>query len=79
MEFASPAALEAAELRALAGVEQVRRVADGWALTVERVHVAVPALLAFLEARQAPLQRLSTHSATLEDVFVTLTGRTLRD
>jgi ABC-2 type transport system ATP-binding protein len=39
----------------------------------------VPALLAYLTARGAPLTELKTHSATLEDVFVSLTGRHLRD
>jgi ABC-2 type transport system ATP-binding protein len=79
VEFDTPSELDAAELGKIAGVEQVRRVGASWALTVGRVHLAVPALLAFLEARAAPLARLTTHSATLEDVFVTLTGRHLRD
>ena len=79
VEFASGAALEARDLTAVSGVTAVRRHNGAWALTVERIHVAVPALLAFLEARKAPLQNLTTHSATLEDVFVTLTGRHLRD
>jgi len=39
----------------------------------------VPGVLAHLEMVGAPLERLSTHSATLEDVFVALTGRHLRD
>jgi ABC-2 type transport system ATP-binding protein len=39
----------------------------------------VPALLDALRTHQATLSQLSTHSATLEDVFVTLTGRQLRD
>jgi ABC-2 type transport system ATP-binding protein len=66
-------------LRALPGVQGVRRAGAGWALTVDRLHVAVPALLALLDDRGAPLEALSTHRATLEDVFVTLTGRRLRD
>ncbi len=66
-------------LGALPGVHSVRRVAGGFALTVERVHVAVPALLAHVEERGATLLRLATHSATLDDVFVALTGRQLRD
>ena len=73
------AALDEAALRALPGVQAVRRSGAGWALTVDRPHVAVPALLALLDARGAPLEALSTHRATLEDVFVTLTGRRLRD
>ena len=40
---------------------------------------AVPALLAELRERSLTLGELATHSATLEDVFVSLTGRQLRD
>src|SRR5882762_7227755 len=39
----------------------------------------VPALLAELTRQNVSLTELRTHSATLEDVFVTLTGRHLRD
>jgi ABC-2 type transport system ATP-binding protein len=66
-------------LRALPGVQAARPLGPGWALTVERPHVAIPALLAHLEALGVPLGALSTHRASLEDVFVTLTGRNLRD
>ena len=76
---AGPAELDLAALRALPGVEAARRSGAGFALTVERTHVAIPALLEHLEARHVPLDALSTHRATLEDVFVTLTGRRLRD
>ena len=63
----------------LPGVRAARHVADGYALTVDEVHVSIPALLDFLEKLEAPLTRLSTHHATLEDVFVSLTGRQLRE
>jgi ABC-2 type transport system ATP-binding protein len=43
------------------------------------VHRAVPALLQALGARGESLASLVTHTATLEDVFVSLTGRHLRD
>ncbi len=79
VEFQSDRAVEEAALGSLAGVRAVRRVADAWALTVDEVHVAVPALLDHLEKLGAPLLRLSTHHATLEDVFVSLTGRQLRE
>jgi ABC-2 type transport system ATP-binding protein len=39
----------------------------------------MPALLAELERRHLSLVELRTHTATLEDVFVALTGRQLRD
>ena len=43
------------------------------------VHRAVPALLAELSERGAEPTQLTTHHATLEDVFMALTGRRLRD
>jgi ABC-2 type transport system ATP-binding protein len=67
------------ELAALPGVQAVRPGADRTALTVAAVHRAVPALLGLLERRGAELSLLATHHATLEDVFVSLTGRQLRD
>jgi ABC-2 type transport system ATP-binding protein len=48
-------------------------------MQVTALHSAVPALLAELVRRGVRLTELRTHSATLEDVFVTLTGRHLRD
>ena len=71
--------LERADLASMPGVTAVRPQAGGWALTVNEVHVTVPALLAELARRDVRLEHLSTHSPTLEDVFVTLTGRKLRD
>jgi len=46
---------------------------------VEELHRAMPALLGELRRQGAQLTELRTHSATLEDVFVSLTGRHLRD
>jgi len=70
---------EAAALTALPGVRAVRPVVDRTALTVSEVHRAVPALMALLQSRGCELSMLVTHHATLEDVFVSLTGRQLRD
>jgi ABC-2 type transport system ATP-binding protein len=50
-----------------------------WTLEVVQLARAVPALLAELSRRGLTLGELATHSATLEDVFVSLTGRQLRD
>jgi ABC-2 type transport system ATP-binding protein len=63
----------------LPSVRQARREAAGFALIVDEPHVAIPELLAELERQHVVLQRLTTHHATLEDVFVSMTGRTLRD
>jgi ABC-2 type transport system ATP-binding protein len=48
-------------------------------LTVKDVGVALPALMALLADRGAALSALASHPATLEDMFVHLTGRGLRD
>jgi ABC-2 type transport system ATP-binding protein len=76
---AAPPAPPVDQLAALPGVKAVRPGTDRTALTVSEVHRAVPALLALLERRGATLSLLATHHATLEDVFVALTGRQLRD
>jgi ABC-2 type transport system ATP-binding protein len=71
--------LDAAELRAIDGVRDARSDNGVVRMQVTALHRAVPALLAELVQRGIPLTELRTHSATLEDVFVTLTGRQLRD
>ena len=43
------------------------------------IHETIPAVLGVLAAAGVPVRELATHSATLEDVFVSLTGRHLRD
>ena len=63
---------------AVGGAEPGRQ--DGvWRLQVSELHEAMPALLGELRRQGVQLSELRTHSATLEDVFVTLTGRQLRD
>ena len=66
-------------LAALPGVRDVRRHDGQLHLSTSELHLTVPALLELLNRRQATLSQLGTHSATLEDVFVNLTGKHLRD
>jgi ABC-2 type transport system ATP-binding protein len=75
----SSAALTSEVLAALPSVEAVTRDAGRWRLTVREVHRAVPALLGALAERGATPTELTTHHASLEDVFMGLTGRRLRD
>ena len=71
--------LDEKKATALPGVRAVRHVGDGFALAVDPLHVALPALVDHLREAGLGLERLSTRHATLEDVFVSLTGRGLRD
>jgi len=68
-----------AELLALAEVAAVERDQERVTLTVSSVHRALPRLLELFSAREMAIDGLSTRHATLEDVFVHLTGRQLRE
>ena len=68
---------EAALMR-LPGVRRASRLDGGGTLIVAHLHESLPALLRVVDAPD-PFTLLTTHSATLEDVFMTLTGRHLRD
>jgi ABC-2 type transport system ATP-binding protein len=67
------------DLAGLASVRSARRDGAAYSLAVERPHVALPALLTHLQSRSLVMASLTTRHATLEDVFVSLTGRHLRE
>ncbi len=67
-------------LKELPTVKTVRRAGDGaLSLSVAEPAQVLPALLILLQTLSVKLLGLTTRTATLEDVFVTLTGRHLRD
>jgi ABC-2 type transport system ATP-binding protein len=65
--------------RQLPGVEAVRHDDGLVSLTVREPHLTIPALLAAVEQMGRALEHLTTRQASLEDVFVRLTGRHLRE
>jgi ABC-2 type transport system ATP-binding protein len=78
----SPEALHAAVVEALKtipGVESHLVDASVHQLSVDELHTTVPLIFAALEEQGLHMNDFRTHSATLEDVFVRLTGRNLRD
>jgi ABC-2 type transport system ATP-binding protein len=82
IEFGLEANGEPLPPEAFAGLESVlsaRRDNEGYALTVTEPHLAIPALLDELDVLNRPLARLTTRHVSLEDVFVSLTGRHLRE
>ena len=79
VEFGTEPELQAETLSALPGVHEVHRRGSLWALGVASLPETTPALFSAIEAAGARLVSLSTHRATLEDLFVARTGRELRD
>jgi ABC-2 type transport system ATP-binding protein len=73
------ACLSEADLRELPAVISVRQEENSYSLAVSAPHITIPALLQRLQAGNQDLARLTTRHASLEDVFVDLTGRHLRD
>jgi len=65
--------------RALPGVESVRHEDGLVSLTVHEPHHTIPALLDAIAKQGSQLLHLTTRQASLEDVFVRLTGRHLRE
>jgi ABC-2 type transport system ATP-binding protein len=63
----------------LPGVQSVRSDDGLFSLQVNEPHETIPALLAEVQKQRAQLVHLTTRQASLEDVFVQLTGRHLRE
>jgi ABC-2 type transport system ATP-binding protein len=63
----------------LPSVESVRHEDRAVCLNVREPHLTIPALLAAVNQQGQQLEHLSTRQASLEDVFVNLTGRHLRE
>jgi ABC-2 type transport system ATP-binding protein len=79
IEFSTDPAVADELLAKIPGIGE-RRQRDGrWFLAAPSLAQAVPALLSALDGAGAKLVSLSTHRATLEDVFIALTGRELRN
>ena len=65
--------------KSLPGVESVHEENGFTSLSVREAHQTIPALLDAVEERGWRLVHLTTRQASLEDVFVHLTGRHLRE
>jgi ABC-2 type transport system ATP-binding protein len=79
LDAGGPPPPEPGPLSSLPAVRSARWDEDRFSLAVTEPHVALPALLDRLEGAGHKLASLTTRHASLEDVFVNLTGRHLRD
>jgi len=74
-----PRALSEQELQGLDGVRSVRYSGAEITLSVVHTQTAIAGLFDLIKRRDLELEDLNTHRPTLEDVFVSLTGKLLRD
>ncbi|MFG0256512.1 MAG: ABC transporter ATP-binding protein [Phycisphaerales bacterium JB043] len=67
------------ELQRLEGVHEVRYDGTSVVLSVVSTQEVISGLFAMMDERSLVLEDLRTHRPTLEDVFVSMTGKHLRD
>jgi ABC-2 type transport system ATP-binding protein len=79
VRFDTIAAIDDRELTALPAVSAIKHDDDRVSLYTSDVPATIAALLALTEARGVEPDNLGIRKATLEDVFLALTGRGLRD
>jgi ABC-2 type transport system ATP-binding protein len=79
IEFVIEGVLDAAALERMPGITRARFAADGaYTMYASEAHTALKSLLAQVEAEGFTLKGLTVEGATLEDVFIRLTGRRIR-
>ena len=76
---ADPRVLSDGELTSLEGVNAIRYEGAEIVLSVIHTQAVIAGLFDLIEQRGLVLEDLRTHRPTLEDVFVSLTGKHLRD
>ena len=79
VRFDTIAGFDDAELARLAAVTSLKHDDETTSLYTSDVPATIAALLALTEAREVEPDNLAIRKATLEDVFLDLTGRALRD
>lgn len=81
VEFVLPHSVTADRLTRLPGVKQVQKVEEGEEvqLLTDQLQLTLSALIELAKAQSLELNGLRTRTATLEDVFLHLTGKRLRD
>jgi ABC-2 type transport system ATP-binding protein len=77
IELETEPGLQAGQLATVRGVVACHTDGAGLRLAVKEIHVALPSVLDAVKAAGARPSRLTTRHATLDDVFVELTGKTI--
>lgn len=74
-----PAAPDMTALRSIAGVKGVESAGNRLSVWLEDLSADAPAVLGWLAQKGRRYDHLTTEAPNLETVFLTLTGRSLRD
>jgi ABC-2 type transport system ATP-binding protein len=76
---ATGALVSADDLRGLPGVTEARLRDDAALIYTDQLEATLVALLRLAGERDTQIERLQTHAPTLEDVFLKLTGKRIRE
>jgi ABC-2 type transport system ATP-binding protein len=79
IEFSASPKIDPALLQSLPGLVRMSEQNGGAALAVKQLHLALPALVSTINSRGSSLVQISTRRVTLDDVFLSLTGHSLRE
>ncbi|MCA1320633.1 ABC transporter ATP-binding protein [Bacillus tianshenii] len=79
VEFSFPDMKEDVSFEHLNGVKQVGKQNDTYVLYTDDIQATLTALIHFASENELELVDLKTRTATLEDVFIHMTGRRLRE
>jgi ABC-2 type transport system ATP-binding protein len=79
VEFVAAPQVDRDMVESVKGVVHLHQRGEAWSAAVDNLAATLPEIISRIEAAGSRLVTLTTHRATLEDVFVALTGRELRD
>lgn len=79
VEFQFNGQFEVGELESLLGVKQVAKRKDTYVLYTDHLQMTLTSLIQMTVQRELELTDLQTRTSTLEDVFIHMTGRSLRE
>jgi ABC-2 type transport system ATP-binding protein len=79
IEFEPTVPVTDEELHAIPGVRTLQRKGPVCFVSSDELHHTVPDLMGLIAGKNGGLTALTTHRATLDDVFLARTGRQLRD
>ncbi|MFA6511736.1 MAG: ABC transporter ATP-binding protein [Patescibacteria group bacterium] len=79
LTFRLDTAIDPEEFKSIAGVLEATKPNEHYELHISHASIVIPPLMQWSESKGMRLHELEVHRASLEDVFLSLTGSELRD